>query len=998
MAEADLFPSYIPREEEREILTVLERVRQERQSQVVLLYGEGGVGKTRLLRTLARRQGTEGQLGRASWVEPIDVDDPEYWLLANLQGAIARRLDPDGQYFGEYLRYLAQLVAFSGESVSAETIVSRLGHVRRIFLECYADFISGTGKPAVIGLDTVETIRGTELLVTLTQWMKSLPGTLFILSGRPVPGTGQGLAADPIEMELAHSHRPMPVTRVRLAKFTLAAAEQYLTESKVGAGLAAEERVKLVRLTRGHPLWLALTVAYLDDKGLPEEARLPLAEIERIVPYAGALPRDGERLEEEFKRRILSPYRSSGFWPEAVKRLAVVRRGVNESMWSELMGDRLPDGLAAGASEWQRLLATPWIRPRANLRFVTLHDALAEELARRVITVNDGDLQWRRGLWQRAMKIYDGQAEAEEQRFKAEAQRLDRRRQLTGGPAVSSAAGALTGQRGPLITDASRLVARKREVDLLKVSGLEYQLLCDFAAGSQRFLDLIRQARRDQDLMFQELLANWMQRYLPVSDPPGVLDDAVGGVILDYRAWLASTAQHGTHREIGAEIGEYLVASGQGGPARELLASLPLSGAGARQLVRHNRLLGNAYLRVPGQVTDGLRYLEAALAAAEGAAELEEADRYRLVAEAYRALGFYYRNIGKSGDADRAYRLARDAMSVTLRQRKSGEDRSMMASIQSNWAYVKGFAGLHAEGLSLVDSAIAVREKLGETLEAGLSYSTRGEVLRFQQQYKRAWESYAQAEAIFGELHNASWLGIIYQEQAICLYQAHRYGVDLTSAADPLAEAKELAVKAIEICEERSVRGYPSALNRAGRIVGYIDADEGLTYLALGVDAARELLDGWYWLANIVEYAELSYRAFTKAADAGRRADYRGGMDRYRQDMAEAMTEYEFMDLIGRWEIVQAHLSVHDLGETGDLALLAQALRGYTDGFARIAELGYVGSYGTSVISDALCIFRDLFRQLPDSDQEQWLEHLRLAWTGSEPGSTMLLAWLEQLY
>jgi hypothetical protein len=322
----------------------------------------------------------------------------------------------------------------------------------------------------------------------------------------------------------------------------------------------------------------------------------------------------------------------------------------------------------------------------------------------------------------------------------------------------------------------------------------------------------------------------------------------------------------------------------------------------------------------------------------------------------------------------------------------------MMASIQSNWAYVKGFAGHHGEGLSLVESAIAVREKLGETHEVGLSYSTRGEVLRFQQQYKRAWESYAQAEAIFGGLHDASWLGMIYQEQAICLYQAHRFGVDVTSTADPLAAAKELAVKAIEICEERSVRGYPSALNRAGRIAGYLDADEGLTYLAKGVDVARELLDGWYWLANIVEYAELSYRAFAKATDAGRRADYHAGMDRYRQDMADAMAEYEFIDLLGRWEIVQAHLSVHDWGKTGDQALLAQALRGYTEGFARIAELGYVGSYGTSVISDAFGIFRDLFRQLPDADQEQWLEHLRLAWTGSEPGATMLLAWLEQLY
>ena len=38
--------------------------------------------------------------------------------------------------------------------------------------------------------DTVEAMRGIYLLYTLTQWMKSLPGTLFILSGRPMVAAG----------------------------------------------------------------------------------------------------------------------------------------------------------------------------------------------------------------------------------------------------------------------------------------------------------------------------------------------------------------------------------------------------------------------------------------------------------------------------------------------------------------------------------------------------------------------------------------------------------------------------------------------------------------------------------------------------------------------------------------------------------------------------------------------------------------------------------------
>ena len=38
------------------------------------------------------------------------------------------------------------------------------------------------------------------------------------------------------------------------------------------------------------------------------------------------------------------------------------------------------------------------------------------------------------------------------------------------------------------------------------------------------------------------------------------------------------------------------------------------------------------------------------------------------------------------------------------------------------------------------------------------------------------------------------------------------------------------------------------------------------------------------------------------------------------------------------------------------------------------------------------------FRKLRLAEIQQWLDHLRRAWYGSQPGSTMLLALLEQLY
>ena len=87
-------------------------------------------------------------------------------------------------------------------------------------------------------------------------------------------------------------------------------------------GLAEDEKAKLVRLTRGHPLWLAFTIAYLRDRGMPEEADQPFADIDRQLPYGLTLDESGLRRVEAFKRRLVTPYRDtdSGMSPTSDSR------------------------------------------------------------------------------------------------------------------------------------------------------------------------------------------------------------------------------------------------------------------------------------------------------------------------------------------------------------------------------------------------------------------------------------------------------------------------------------------------------------------------------------------------------------------------------------------------------------------------------------------------------------------------------------------------------
>lgn len=984
MSDSERYPSYIARDEEAIIMEVAERVRDTGQSESVLLYGPGGVGKTRLVRSLATQ---EAKVGALTWTEPIDMDDPECWLLASVQAAIARRLDPGISYFARYLEQLSYLPMYSGERASPESVVSRLRLARDTFVDCYRSYVQATGKPVVLVFDTVETIRGAELLLSLTQWMKTLPRTLFILSGRPPAGLGQD---DPIGRALKTQGGPMPVTEVPLGEFSLAAATKYLDSSEVGSALDSDQTTSLVHLTGGHPLWLALTVSYLYGHELPEEARVPLRSVREDLPYYAEPTARGHQRREEFKRRILSPYRGADFWHEAFRRLSTVRQGVDRSVWQELMRDRkLPDGIGTLDQAWEELAGFPWVRQRANQRFRTVHDAMAEELGLRVLPVHDPAGTWRKDLRRRAGGIFQAQAEKLEQTFKAESSKLVSRRKMAGdsGDSASSSGDLPAGWR--LLTETTSLDAGKREIDQFKVSSFESHLLCDFQYGCEQFISMFKDARGRRDLLFQELLATAMRRYLPA-------DCSSSGetqtVVREFHDWLTGGNEN-FYSQIGTEIARYLLTVGQGTAAVALLRTLPLGGADPRRVIEHNLLLGNACMRAPGQAGEGEQYFQLALRAAERFGP-DQGEQRQLTARAYKDLGFYRRCVGRWEEANTAYECGRNAIFENLIQRNSNQDRAEMASIQSNWAYVKGLSGHSRVGLSLVQSAIAIRQKLGDRLKEGMSLSTCGEIHRYQQQFHKAWDAYAQAETIFDELQETAWLGMIYQEQAICLFQAHCDGRNLTGAEDPRVDAEKLAIKAMDICRERAIRSYPSALNRAGRIVGARDADEGLAYLAEGIAAAREISDGWFWAANLVEYAELSYQALIRTHDD----KYREGIARREAALVEALRQYNVPDLRGRWDILRAHLYMHDWGVNGDDADLDAALLQYTEGFARIADGGQMGSSGNYVIPGAFDRFREIFSDLPPEIRSQWLEHLRVEWSGSRPGSTMLMAQLERLY
>ena len=314
---------YVPRSaEQRQIIAEVAKVRACR-SRAVLLYGDGGTGKTRLVRQLPKIHHDPEVI----WLDPVDVDDSQHWLLSNLEGHVANQLDPDHQYFGEFFDYLSELPTRRLTPTNRQMVLDHLNRIKDVFTQCYKNYIAETGNSVVMTFDTVEAIRGMYPLRTLTRWMKALPSTLFILAGRLPSGVSEG--SDPIKTALQGPPEGMAVTVIKLGQFDETDSREYLAPIAREANLSADETEKLVYLSQGHPLWLAITVNHLAEMGMPPEAQEPLDKIKLDLPYHAAPTAAGRDRADSFKRHLMAPYQDGAFWHEAIKRLAVVRESVS---------------------------------------------------------------------------------------------------------------------------------------------------------------------------------------------------------------------------------------------------------------------------------------------------------------------------------------------------------------------------------------------------------------------------------------------------------------------------------------------------------------------------------------------------------------------------------------------------------------------------------------------------------------------------------------------
>jgi len=953
MTNKHLFPVYTPRQAEEEaIKDLILMVQKDKVARALLLYGEGGVGKSYLLRNLP----THLPLEHVVYLGPIDVDDAEFWSITNLSRFITD-IFRETDYFANYRNFLLKIPEVEQEKMGHETVLAHLRKGDAVFLDDYQSFIQQSQKTPVLILDTLEAIRGTDTLTRLLLWLKKLPGTVLILAGRPISDN----LMDPAVEEL--SDKPKIVYETLFMKeFDRQESLQYLDESGFAEKITSEEKGRMALMSKGHPLWLALSIYYLSEKGVPEEVeKLDIKAEDAEWPY-----RNGA-LHDAFLRRLVIPYLEGEFWHEAIFRLGIVRRRVNKSFWRKLMEDyELPPEIDSWDEAWQRLLEFPWIRPRANKNYVTLQDALAEELAGRIIPFRDYDKEERHTIWQKAVDDYEQQIIEFRSSLQTERERLDNVLTITSTDKVQD----------EILEDVLSIDKANLDLFLLQTTQLYYRMLCNYEEGCQRFLLLFDQATQQHQIRFVELLWAEMQRFLPgerIFDP---LEDVIKPEIEQFQRWYQN--QPKIQFDITTRAAKYLYEIGQAEQSERLLSSLWEICTGNLEWEYHILLLrGNARLRYPGHIQDAENDFKSALKRTrhpDAPLELK-----RLEGEALSELGYYYRNVGN-------WREAGDSYLEALRKTPPEDEVTAKANagIQSQYAYVQALRGLYQDAHEMVDSALEIRRALDEPRFIGMALSVKGEVYRYERRFQPAWEIYKEAESIFSQLDNWGWLGLVRQEMAICLFQAYRTGEifeGYNNLDSMLEDSLDIAKGALDFCREYSRRSYPSALNRAGRIlgIGFNDYDQGLMSLNEGVDEAKGVADGWFWFANLIEYAELCYRAWEDTQED----QYLTYIKNKTVEIGQAYNEYQFSDLRGRWEILQGQLIVHqalveNFTETSDL--LQQALEHFTTGYPLIA-FGYVGSHGAIALHSEFGKLETVLSKLDYETRATWFKYLNKAWS-----------------
>lgn len=938
-----LFPEYIERVDiQSDIQDSINKIKEDKKSRFFLLYGKGGSGKTVLQRNLNKFIKQDD----IKWLLPIDLDDSQFWSLINLKLHIADMLDGKEQdNFRAYRELLNDYVKYEDYESNRESTrdqdIDLTDYKRQLdqkYKQAYEHLLDATHKIIVIQLDTVEAVRDFDVFADIINWLKYLPSTFILISGRPPLNR-----KDRLEAYLSYNPTAFFEQQV-LETFTVSESRSYLKDSAIASGLDEDKIKKIVFLTQRHPLWLALSVYYLEKIGLPR--LLTFYSLDELQSS------DNQYVFDEYIGELLTPYKDRTFWHEAILRLGILRQRMNFDAWKMVMDDiPFPKGISTWEDAWTEFKNLPWIRERANTRYVTLQDAFAEELAGRYIPKVDKDGRLRRDLWKKADNIFVQLVSIKQGELnEAEGQKRLLEFEI------------LTGARTFFDSESPYL-----DLYLLQVAEFHYKMLVSHDDGILFFVNLSKKALGRKQRQLADLLSQEAQRFLP-RQPANVLDDVERRRLDEIKVLLDKNVEL---------LFSFLDALSE---INLVLGRVRQNRSYWEQRVQEWNMQDGKFRFYLGgliwlytstwrqNLQEGLEYLDKALDVVKGNQELSGH-----LPKIYQLFGFTYR-------ANQQLKEAENYLQKAILESRKEHNLEILASSLNILAYIYATVGSDQKAGAMIRQAIEIRQRLlsRETVDTpeyrtknkdlAWSYNTLGEINRYRGKLAVAQTFYLKAERIFNKEDD-------HEGQAIALQAVADTQRRIALAADRRSDeeqstkywtsAEKSISKSLEIYRMRGLeRGLETAYRRYGC---FLHSKPGQDHIEAEI-AFRKGLDLALEKDNYLEVVENIQELVFLFAEQGKYNEF----SYWRSEI------FEYENKIGQWSVFPAVMKIADGCLDWSLKKYDDAVDAYLQGYTQLAQQDGYGESLYATHRDR--VFKNIDEIHNQSEKVRLLLYLKQSW------------------
>lgn len=384
------FPKFVGRD--RQLSAIRNHIETGRQTVVVNIAGDGGVGKTTILGKVKEIYESQPQILITDVIDfSQTVHQVQSWIIEQIA-----KVQPDGFRSYDVKKQEIELLDSGVRFFREREMIEAFLHDYNLMAQDYR---------FILLFDTIELVQETPLLRFIIETVAKLRNTVFILAGRR--------NNDSILKErLNDNFGPGQVLTLALEGFTENEADLYFKETRDLPRLkTVSEKIRknIHLLSEGKPIMIALALDWL-DRGIPLMPEITRLNPEKLQEDRRSCTEEWLRLRPKFEHALMDGIRKLGSpLDRIILNMAHLNKRFNQDILEFFFFENADDGKRQAEVDrtMAQLQTLPFVKYISKDYFV-LHDEMIRLVQTYVLnSEEDPDRKIRRELSITACKYYD---------------------------------------------------------------------------------------------------------------------------------------------------------------------------------------------------------------------------------------------------------------------------------------------------------------------------------------------------------------------------------------------------------------------------------------------------------------------------------------------------------------------------------------------------------------------------------------------------------------